>query len=79
LFTPDRTKYPIIKASAKSSRFVPASPIYGYELKNIAITGEGTIDGSGESWRPVKKMKTICKKSEENHAETYCRGLPTGT
>ncbi len=58
LFTPDRTQYPIIKVSARSSKYVPASPIYGYELKNIAITGEGVIDGSGESWRPVKKMKT---------------------
>jgi polygalacturonase len=57
LFTPDRTEYPMVKASASSSRFVPASPIYGYNLKNIAITGEGIIDGSGESWRPVKKMK----------------------
>jgi polygalacturonase len=57
LFTPDRTQYPMIKISPNSSRFVPASPIYGYDLKNIAITGEGIIDGSGESWRPVKKMK----------------------
>ncbi len=57
LFTSDHTQYPMIKASAHSSKFVPASPIYGYELKNIAITGEGVIDGAGESWRPIKKMK----------------------
>ncbi|MDR1225698.1 MAG: glycoside hydrolase family 28 protein [Prevotellaceae bacterium] len=33
-------------------------PISGEKLKNIAITGGGIIDGSGEVWRPVKKMKT---------------------
>lgn len=55
-FTPDRTQYPIIKMGGSSS-FVVASPIYGYNLKNVAITGEGIIDGAGESWRPVKKSK----------------------
>lgn len=34
------------------------APISGTKLKNIAITGNGVIDGSGEAWRPVKKMKT---------------------
>jgi polygalacturonase len=57
-FTKDRTQYPMIKAGSKSSSIVPASPIYAYDCKNIAITGEGIIDGAGESWRPVKKMKT---------------------
>ncbi len=57
-FTSDRTKYPMVKASATSTRYVPASPVYGYELTNIAITGSGIIDGAGESWRPVKKSKT---------------------
>jgi polygalacturonase len=61
-FTKDHTQYPIIKASSKSSSYVPASPIYGYDLKNIAITGEGIIDGAGESWRPVKKEKTTASQ-----------------
>lgn len=65
LFTPDRTQYPMVRASARSSKFVPASPIYGYELKNIAITGGGILDGSGESWRPVKKMKTTERQWQE--------------
>ena len=56
--TPDRTKYQMIRASATSSRYVPASPIHGYALNNIAITGSGIIDGAGDSWRPVKKSKT---------------------
>ena len=48
----------MIKASFKSNSIITASPIYGYDLKNIAITGEGIIDGAGDSWRPVKKLKT---------------------
>jgi len=55
-FTADRTKYPVIQMKGSSS-FVVASPIYGSQLKNVAITGEGIIDGAGESWRPVKKSK----------------------
>jgi len=33
------------------------SPISGRNLENIAITGEGSINGSGEAWRPLKKNK----------------------
>ncbi|MBN2610968.1 MAG: glycoside hydrolase family 28 protein [Bacteroidales bacterium] len=61
-FTSDRTQYPMVKATAVSSRLTTASPIFGYNLKNIAITGEGIIDGYGESWRPVKKEKTTEKQ-----------------
>ncbi|MGG9971511.1 glycoside hydrolase family 28 protein [Ferruginibacter sp. SUN002] len=57
-FTSDHTQYPIIKASNTSTNYQPASPIYGYDLKNIAITGEGIIDGAGDSWREMKKSKT---------------------
>jgi len=57
-FTKDRTQYPIIKAGNSSTNYTPASPIYAYDAKNIAIIGEGIIDGAGDSWRPVKKEKT---------------------
>ncbi len=56
-FTKDLTQYPMIKASSSSKNIVTASPVHGYSLKNIAITGEGILDGSGEVWRPVKKEK----------------------
>lgn len=55
-FTTDHTQYPIITMGS-SKTFVPASPIYAYKANNVAITGEGIIDGAGESWRPVKKSK----------------------
>ena len=35
----------------------PAPPIAATGVENIAITGQGIIDGSGEAWRPVKKGK----------------------
>jgi len=57
-FTADHTQYPMIKGAA-------ASPIYGAELKNIAITGEGIIDGAGDSWRPLKKEKATEKQWKE--------------
>lgn len=55
-FSPNRNDYPIIKPPKKN--FETMSLIYGSNLENIAITGEGIFDGSGENWRPVKKFKT---------------------
>ena len=63
--TKDHSQYPIIKASSKSTSYVVASPIYGYGLENIAITGEGIIDGAGESWRPLKKEKATAAQWKE--------------
>ncbi len=60
--TKDHSQYPMIKASSKSTNFVTASPIYGYGLENVAITGEGIIDGAGETWRPVKKEKVTASQ-----------------
>jgi polygalacturonase len=55
-FTKDRTQYPVIKPQGSGS-FIVQSPIFGNNLENIALTGEGIFDGAGESWRPVKKSK----------------------
>lgn len=57
LFSKNHNDYPIIQNPVNKS-FMVASPIYGFSLENIAITGDGIIDGSGETWRPVKKAKT---------------------
>jgi len=56
LFTKDRTQYSIVKMKGSSSYRV-ASPISADNATNIAISGEGIIDGGGESWRPMKKGK----------------------
>jgi len=57
LYTTDHTKYPIIKSAHSDDYYVVESPIYGHDLTDVAITGHGIIDGNGQSWRPVKRMK----------------------
>lgn len=55
-FTNNREAYPLLKQKNKNA-FVVANPIYAISADNIAITGFGTIDGAGDSWRPIKKNK----------------------
>ncbi len=58
LFAADESLYPIIETSFEGldTRRLQ-SPIYAKGAKNIAITGNGVIDGNGQYWRPVKKGK----------------------
>jgi len=56
-FTRDHSQYPLIPAPGGGSSQLITSPIFGTNLQNIAITGEGILDGAGDSWRPVKKSK----------------------
>ncbi len=50
--------YPVIETFWNGSEKVRCtSPISGWDLENVAITGEGIIDGNGEAWRPVKHWK----------------------
>lgn len=58
LFTPDFNAYPLVHTSFEGLETRRCqSPISGRNLTNIAITGEGAINGSGEAWRPLKKAK----------------------
>lgn len=58
LFTADRNLYPLVKPSPNSkNNYVVTPPVFGTDLKNVAITGDGILDGSGEAWRPLKKGK----------------------
>ena len=58
LFTDDFEAYPIIKTSFEGLDTRRCqSPISAWNAENIAITGHGVFDGSGDSWRPVKKSK----------------------
>ena len=57
-FSGDFALYPLVVADVKGEKEVRLrSPISGENLENIAITGEGIIDGGGAAWRPVKKAK----------------------
>lgn len=58
IFSKNMEDYPLLETSFEGlSTMRCQSPIYGKELENIAITGAGIFDGSGEAWRPVKKSK----------------------
>lgn len=58
LFTDDFEAYPIIETSFEGLNTRRCqSPISARNAENIAITGDGVFDGSGDSWRPVKKGK----------------------
>ena len=46
------------------------SPISGRNLENVAITGEGAIDGNGHYWRPLKREEV----TESVWKQTTARG-----
>ena len=55
-FSPDEKLYPIINTSYEGiDTYRCQSPISAINATNIAITGNGVIDGNGDYWRPVKK------------------------
>jgi polygalacturonase len=57
-FSPNKDLYPIIETSFEGlNTWRCISPIYGKNLENVAFTGNGVYDGSGEVWRMVKKDK----------------------
>ena len=58
LFSPDFSLYPLISTSFEGLQTRRCqSPISAHNAENVAITGEGSINGSGEAWRPLKKAK----------------------
>lgn len=58
LFTRDHSKYPLIRSTFEGwDAWRCQSPLSAYNCENIAIVGEGVLDGQGDSWRPVKKGK----------------------
>lgn len=52
LMSPDKSLFINEKSTTKVFAGIRAS-----KRKNIAITGEGIIDGNGDHWRPVKRQK----------------------
>lgn len=65
-FIKSKEDYPLIITNYEGQQCIRAvSPITAENAENIAITGEGIIDGSGDEWRPVKKFKVTDKQWEE--------------
>lgn len=71
LFSPDVNLYPLVETvfEGLDTRRCQ-SPISGRNLTNVAITGEGAIDGNGQYWRPLKKEKV----TESVWRKTIARG-----
>lgn len=71
LFSPDVDLYPLVETvfEGLDTRRCQ-SPISGRNLVNVAITGQGAIDGNGHFWRPLKKGKV----TESQWKQTIARG-----
>lgn len=55
-FTDDFNQYPLVRGNYEGKpQMRNLSPVSGSNLTNIAITGNGVIDGNGDVWRMVKK------------------------
>lgn len=55
-FTGDKSQYQLVEGAFEGRKAIRnQSPISGVNLVDIAITGEGIIDGHGESWRAMGK------------------------
>ncbi|MDD4968167.1 MAG: glycoside hydrolase family 28 protein [Paludibacter sp.] len=60
LFSPDFNLYPLVNTIFEGLETRRCqSPVSARNAVNVAITGEGSINGSGEAWRPLKKAKVI--------------------
>ena len=58
LFSGNFDEYPLVNTSFEGLETRRCqSPVSGRNLQNIAITGDGCIDGSGHFWRPLKRQK----------------------
>jgi DNA sulfur modification protein DndE len=57
-FSSNRDDYPIVETTWEGQTALRChAPIWAVGQENIAITGEGIVDGAGEVWRFVKKNK----------------------
>ena len=57
-FSKNSEEYPLIITNYEGQECIrTVSPISANNAVNIAITGNGVIDGSGDEWRPIKEFK----------------------
>ncbi|GAB3689071.1 glycoside hydrolase family 28 protein [Spirosoma flavus] len=58
LFTTDKSQYALVEGTYEGKKAARnQSPISGINLENVAITGQGIIDGNGDVWRAVHKSQ----------------------
>ena len=57
-FSRNHEDYPIVLTTWEGQdSYRSQAPIWGVDVENIAITGEGVMDGGGDGWRAIKKDK----------------------
>ncbi|MBK9934802.1 MAG: GDSL family lipase [Cytophagaceae bacterium] len=57
-FSDDRNQYPVIETTWEGNvAYRCQAPISAVKQQNIAITGQGHMDGAGQVWKQVKKSK----------------------
>jgi len=58
MFSTNKDLYPLVETVYAGLNTVRCqSPISGKDLENVAFTGDGVFDGSGDVWRGVKRFK----------------------
>jgi polygalacturonase len=66
IFSENKDLYPVIETSFEGlDTWRCLSPIYGKNVENIAFTGFGVWDGSGDAWRFVKRDKLTANQWKE--------------
>ena len=71
VFTSDFSQYPLVVSSFEGVEAARCqSPISAENQTNIAITGEGIINGNGIYWRPLKKEK-LSEAEWKRHLQVY--------
>lgn len=71
IFTPDFDQYPLVVSSFEGVDAARCqSPVVAENLENIAITGEGIMNGNGFYWRPLKKDK-LSETEWKTHLKKY--------
>lgn len=65
-FLKSKEDYPLVITNYEGQEAIrTVSPILAEHAENIAITGEGLIDGSGDEWRPIKDFKVTARQWNE--------------
>ena len=73
LFSKSREEYPLMVTDYEGIRRIRAvSPISAEGAEDIAITGNGVIDGQGDLWRPVKQFKVTERQWKELLKQSPC-------
>lgn len=71
IFTSDFNQYPLVVSSFEGVAAARCqSPVTAENLVNIAITGQGIMDGNGYYWRPLKKEK-LSETEWKAHLKKY--------